>query len=177
MTMSHLVCHDYVRHSLSRITWMSHSSVCCCSVCGRVLLQWLYSWLYQTQVSWIKQLCISDILLCDTTGGGDRTWNTHLFNPWHTVYLKQSRDYIRHSVSWIKEMCISSPISCSVLQCVAVCCSVSWIKEMCISSPISCSVLQCVAVCCSVLQCVAVCHGLKKCVFQTYFVRHRRRSD
>ena len=34
---------------------------------------------------------------------------------------------------------------CSVMQCVAVCCSVF------------CSMLQCVAVCCSVLQCAAVC--------------------
>jgi len=35
-------------------------------------------------------------------------------------------------------------VCCSVLQCVAVCCSV-------------CSVMRCVAVCCSALQCVAVC--------------------
>ena len=64
---------------------------------------------------------------------------------------------------------------CSVLQCVAVCCSVllfaddyTWhislhlpsvfIDGTCVSrSYMCCSVLQCVAVCCSVLQCVAVC--------------------
>jgi len=42
-------------------------------------------------------------------------------------------------------------VCCSVLQCVAVCCSV-------------CSVLQCVAVCCSVLQCAAVCCSVLQCV-------------
>jgi len=50
---------------------------------------------------------------------------------------------------------------CSVLQCVAVCCSV-------------CSVLQCVAMCCVVvycnmLQCVAVCCSVLQCVGR----RHR----
>ena len=39
-------------------------------------------------------------------------------------------------------------VCCSVLQCVAVCCSVF--------QRVVSSVLQCVAVCCSVLQCVAV---------------------
>jgi len=48
--------------------------------------------------------------------------------------------------------------NCSVLHCVAVCCSVlqcvtyKWVVAY------NCSVLHCVAVCCSVLQCVAVCH-------------------
>ena len=47
---------------------------------------------------------------------------------------------------------------CSVLQCVAVCCSVpSLIWILARTSAVCCSVLQCVAVCCSVLQCVAVC--------------------
>jgi len=61
---------------------------------------------------------------------------------------------------------------CSVLQCVAVCCSVlqvSLLIDTSLSKHVkhlannptslhsSCSVLQCVAVCCSVLQCVAVC--------------------
>jgi len=50
---------------------------------------------------------------------------------------------------------------CSVLQCVAVCCSVLHRVAPC------CAVLQCVAVCCvysSVLQCVAVCRSVLQCV-------------
>jgi len=51
---------------------------------------------------------------------------------------------------------------CSVLQCVAMCCSVqiesksyAFCENVCIVAA-CCSVLQCVAVCCSVLQCVEV---------------------
>jgi len=59
-------------------------------------------------------------------------------------------------------------VCCSVLQCVAVCCSVLQLEYglegsnvfdvsggVCVA--VCYSVLQCVAVCCSVLQCVAVC--------------------
>ena len=48
-------------------------------------------------------------------------------------------------------------VRCSVLQCVAVCCSVLQpVRDaLCLILNESCS--QCVAVCCSVLQCVAVC--------------------
>ena len=62
-------------------------------------------------------------------------------------------------------------VCCSVLRCVAVCCSVLGIEShgytileagngmlrllQCVA--VCCCVLQCVAVCCSVLQCVAVC--------------------
>jgi len=46
-------------------------------------------------------------------------------------------------------------VCCSVLQCVAVCCSVRHAILLGI-----CSVLQCVAACCSVLQCVSVCKDL-----------------
>jgi len=54
---------------------------------------------------------------------------------------------------------------CSVLQCVAVCCSVDFVYTdarglpICVSvvMRVCCSVLHCVAVCCSVLQCVVVC--------------------
>ena len=61
-------------------------------------------------------------------------------------------------------MCV---VCCSVLQCVAVCCSVYSItcESSCMASrheyipamqyaAVCCSVLQCVAVCCSVLQCI-----------------------
>ena len=56
-------------------------------------------------------------------------------------------------------------MSCSVLQCVAVCCSaiqsvaeyVSWSLFCPDSLDLPCVLLQCVAVCCCVLQCVAVC--------------------
>jgi len=79
-------------------------------------------------------------------------------------------------------------VCCSVLQCVAVCCSnFVWVRihtcilmdaflhvkgdhpiryfcEVCCSVlqriAVYYSVLQCVAVCCSVLQCVAVCYSL-----------------
>jgi len=50
---------------------------------------------------------------------------------------------------------IRARVYCSVLQCVAVCCSVLQCLE--IRARVRCSVLQCVAVCCGVLQCVAVC--------------------
>jgi len=58
--------------------------------------------------------------------------------------------------------------SCSVLQCVAVCCSVLRCvnTEACRGRALSssCSVLQCVAVCCNVPQCVAVCCSVLQCV-------------
>ena len=56
---------------------------------------------------------------------------------------------------------------CSVLQCVAVCCSTytSFTRVLqCVA--VCCSVLQCSAVCCSVLPCVAVC-----CSTHTSFAR------
>jgi len=83
-------------------------------------------------------------------------------------------------------------VCCSVLQCVAVCCSVSqsaccsvlqcvavttrtnhntadsqqWRAAVCCSmlQLACCSVLPCVAVCCSVLPCVAVCCSVLQCV-------------
>jgi len=45
-------------------------------------------------------------------------------------------------------------VSCSVLQCVAVCCSVA--HQSIDMQPVGHEVRTCVAVCCSVLQCVAV---------------------
>jgi len=73
-------------------------------------------------------------------------------------------------------------VRCSVLQCVAVCCSAfyasAWIHQIRIQCwpiegyimtgprhvSVCCSVLQCVAVCCSVLQCGAVCCSVLQCV-------------
>ena len=79
------------------------------------------------------------------------------------------------------EQCVA--VRCSVLQCVAVCCSVlqscsgriQQQDEQCVA--VRCSVLQCVAVCCSVLQCVAVCcsHVLVECSskmsFENFYLR------
>jgi len=49
------------------------------------------------------------------------------------------------------------PTYCSVLQCVALCCSVQSVVYFVTNrEPTHCSVLQCVAVCCRILQCVAV---------------------
>jgi len=48
-------------------------------------------------------------------------------------------------------------VSCSELQCVAVCCSVLQCVTVCYS------VLQCAALCRSVLQCVAVCCSVLQC--------------
>ena len=47
--------------------------------------------------------------------------------------------------------CFVTSVCCSVLQCVAVCCSV--LLDLLLFHDVG--VLQCVAVCCSVLQCVA----------------------
>jgi len=68
-------------------------------------------------------------------------------------------------------------VCCSVLPCVAVCCSMlqytieSNTCLLCISfvcsSVLQC-VMQCVAVCCSVLQCVAVCCSVLQCVAVCY---------
>jgi len=65
-------------------------------------------------------------------------------------------------------------VCCSVLQCVAVCCSATYPNNMYIYGQIFwtlgigdmslCSVLQCVAACGSVLQCVAVCCSVLQCV-------------
>jgi len=66
---------------------------------------------------------------------------------------------------WVmSQVCMSSVLHCSLLQCVAVCCSVVPAKGH--------SVLQCGAVCCSVLQCFAykgTCHvhaawGVLQCI-------------
>ena len=61
-------------------------------------------------------------------------------------------------------------VFCSVLQCVAVCCSMFDVRlhrglaialaSLSRSVAVCCSVLQCVVVCCSVLQCIAVCCAL-----------------
>ena len=78
---------------------------------------------------------------------------------------------------------VDTNVCCSVLPCVAVCCSVLLSNKFVVgygsivsySSSISpslfivdihvcCSVLQCVAVCCSVLQYVAVCCSVLHCV-------------
>ena len=50
-------------------------------------------------------------------------------------------------------MPLSKLVSCSELQCVAVCCSVLQCAAVCCSLLL----LQCAALCCSVLQCVAMC--------------------
>jgi len=68
-------------------------------------------------------------------------------------------------------------LSCSVLQCVAVCCSVlQYVTAFCKNwnhlfgahlPQRTCAheaMLQCVAVCCSVLQCAAVCCSVLQCV-------------
>jgi len=66
-------------------------------------------------------------------------------------------------------------VSCSVLQCVEVCCRVCCSVLQYVSHdklgprplwylPILEYMLQCVAVCCSVLQCVAVCCSVLQCV-------------
>ena len=79
---------------------------------------------------------------------------------------------------------------CSVLQCVAVCCSMYWNVLSVSRSNLStlqciavyCSVLQCIAVCCSVywiflsvcradlgvLQCAAVCCSVLQCVLDSF---------
>jgi len=59
-------------------------------------------------------------------------------------------------------------VRCSVLQCVAVCCSVHCIVNDRVihhdTYAVCCIVLQCAAVCCSVLQCVAeYCDVLQYC--------------
>jgi len=56
------------------------------------------------------------------------------------------------------------PTKCSVLQCVAVCCSVlQWPPLQNVSCP-PLYILQCIAVCCSVLQYVAVCCSVLHCM-------------
>ena len=54
-------------------------------------------------------------------------------------------------------------MSCSELQCVAVCCSVLQCVAVCIAVCIAvcCSILQCITMCCSVLQ---VCCSVLQCV-------------
>jgi len=63
-----------------------------------------------------------------------------------------------HYCAVVYILCVAVLQYCSVLQCVALCCSVLQCGTM------YCSVLQCVAVCCSVLQCVAVRCSVSQCV-------------
>ena len=68
-------------------------------------------------------------------------------------------------------------VSCSVLQCIAVCCVLQCLQcvAVCCSVlqcvAVCCSVLQCVAVCCSALQCVAVCCSVSQCVCMRTYIR------
>jgi len=52
-------------------------------------------------------------------------------------------------------------VCCSVVQCVAVCCSSGGVTRRVELTRGCCSVLQWAAVCCSVLQCVACCSVLQ----------------
>jgi len=61
-------------------------------------------------------------------------------------------------IDYVMHYCIECHIRCSVLQCVAVCCSmlqctkssvIDYVMHYCIECHIRCSVLQCVTVCCS----------------------------
>ena len=75
---------------------------------------------------------------------------------------------------WIR--CV---VCCSVLQCVAACCSVYDARQSTLYREFMdqvCGVLQCVAVCCSVLQCVAVCSGVLQCVAACCSVYDARQS-
>ena len=56
---------------------------------------------------------------------------------------------------WKVTRALKLQVCCGVLQCVAVCFS---------GRAVSCSVLECVAVCCSVLQCVAACCNDKRTI-------------
>jgi len=73
--------------------------------------------------------------------------------------------------------------SCSVLQCVAVCCSVLLVNPSVHIAKfkgnfgdryvaVCCSMLQCDAACCSVLQCVAMCCTVLQCVALCCTVLH-----
>jgi len=68
-------------------------------------------------------------------------------------------------------------VRCSVLQCVAVCCSsvlhcAPRFECVAVHVAVCCSVLQCVAVvCCIVLQCVAVCCSVLPCVAAHTYMR------
>jgi len=55
-------------------------------------------------------------------------------------------------------------VCCSVLQCVAVCCSGLQRDHDVAAMARRCSMLQCVVVCCDVSQCVAVCRNVSQCV-------------
>ena len=101
-------------------------------------------------------------------GNNNRSWNCRIFN---------ASDLVAHARAWIywispqfaaKVECAGC---CSVLQCVAACCSVLQRAWVCWISPQVaaqvecsgyCSVLQRVAACCSVLQRLAACGGLVK---------------
>jgi len=85
---------------------------------------------------------------------------------WHTrKYMNESRDTSPKAAASMRPSGVSGesfcpwyrPCSCcSVLQCVAVCCSVLRIPRSLLPLVSPLFVLQCVAACCSALQCVAV---------------------
>ena len=91
--------------------------------------------------------------------------------------MPRVRTQCKHRPPWVSRrqtsdmLCVIVAVCCSVLQCVAVCCS-SCASCTPASPPSdlvhylcnSCSVLQCVAVWCSVLQCVAVRCSALQCV-------------
>ena len=118
----------------------------------------------------------------------------NIYMKWHCVYMKQcvyemapfrvsKCIYVKFCTScwwlgrhrWCVAVCAEC---CSVLQCVAVCCSVFVIVFWYITChnsvlqcvAVCCSVLQCDAVCCSVLQCVAVCCSVWQCVCNSLLV-------
>jgi len=104
-------------------------------------------------------ICISTcIYLYFTEPRRERRWARRELAPFYPSTLLDGGVRLCH-------MCARTLWHCSVLQCVAVCCSVLQrvtdggvrLCHMCARTLLHCSVLQCVAVCCSVLQFVAVC--------------------
>jgi len=62
------------------------------------------------------------------------------------------------SPNYIMMLEVQCVLSCSLVQCGAVCCSVLQCVAVC------CSVLQCVILCCSLVQCVSMCCSVLQCV-------------
>ena len=114
-------------------------------------------------------------------------WMQHVSHTWmghdsitfvtgyqRVVNIAFCADVLQCITAWYR--CVA--VRCSVLQCVAVCCSalscvavryrvLQCVVVCCRCVPLCCSMLQhvaCVAVCCSVMQCVIVCCGVMQCV-------------
>jgi len=186
--MSHVWIYISTRTWISHVTheWvMSHicmSHVAC--IHKAYTYEWVKSHMWMSHVTHVNES--RHTCECVTS----HVWMTHRLVELRAPKSCQAAEMAEQVKDAMLQRARVRSSSCSVLQCVAVCCSVlqyksktqccnvrryaalvaAWCSVMQRDAvvlqcdAVCCSVFQCVAVCCSVLQCVVVCCSVLKCV-------------